>query len=757
MCDATTTTKTTPTEPMTIIQLPGIAAHPEDLTERLQNALAAQPEGYQPRTHHFLPGGAPRYINRLILETSPYLLQHAHNPVNWYPWSEEAFRTAAALDRPILLSVGYSTCHWCHVMERESFEDEEIAAFINANFIAIKVDREERPDVDGVYMTAVQLMTGGGGWPMTVVMTADKRPFFGGTYFPARDGDRGARIGFLTILRRLVEAYANDKARIAETAARLSEAILKTNEHARREGVPGPEALATAAVALANRYDGVHGGFGRAPKFPRPSTYGLLLRYWRRTNDAAALKIVTHSLTKMKDGGIYDHVGGGFARYSTDERWLVPHFEKMLYDNAQLAVAYTELYQATGDAEAARVARDVLDYVLHEMTGDEGGFYSATDADSEGEEGKFFVWTPAELEEVLGHDRARAVSAYYGVTARGNFEGHNILNVTRSHEEVAAELELTPDELKSVLETSRKMLYDAREKRVHPLLDDKVLTEWNGQMIGAFARAGLALDEPRYVDAAKRAADFVLAVLVVDDRVLRAYRAKKARHLGVLEDYAFFVAALIDVFEATGETKYLERALALQSRQNDLFADDADGAYFTTADDGEALLVREKPIYDGAQPAGNSVAAMNLLRLAELTGDHAHTKRAESIFRTFGESLERGAMECPQLAQALDFHLDRTKQIVIVESEAGTGAALLDTVRTAYQPNRVLVRVVEEDVAEMAKTIPLLEGKRVMGDARATAYVCFQQTCKKPTSDPKELADQVAEITPIEAAKLQLR
>ena len=739
------------------IQLPGIAAHPNDLTARLRAALDGQPPNYEPRTHHFTPDGAPKYINRLILETSPYLLQHAHNPVNWYPWSEEAFETAAAKNLPVLLSVGYSTCHWCHVMERESFEDEEIAAYINANFIAIKVDREERPDVDGVYMTAVQLMTGRGGWPMTVVMTPDKRPFFGGTYFPPRDGDRGARIGFLTILQRLVEAYATDRQRIAETAAKLSEAIQKTNEHARSEGVPGPEALATAAAALANRYDSTHGGFGRAPKFPRPSTFGLLLRYWRRSDDPAALKIVTHSLTKMKDGGIYDHVAGGFARYSTDERWLVPHFEKMLYDNAQLAVAYTEMFQATGDAEAARVTRDVLDYVLREMTGDEGGFYSATDADSEGEEGKFFVWTPAEIEEVLGHDRAKVVAAYYGVTARGNFEGLNILNVTRSHEDVAAEVELTPDELKAVLETSRKMLYDARKKRIHPLLDDKVLTEWNGQMIGAFARAGLALDEPKYVAAAKRAADFVLAKLVKDDRVLRAYRAGRAKHLGVLEDYAFLIAALLDVFEATGGTTYLERALALQAKQDDLFGDDEGGGYFTTADDGEALLVREKPIYDGAQPAGNSVAAMNLLRLAELTGDDAHTKRAESIFRAFGEALKRGAMECPQLAQALDFHLDRTKQIVIVETAPGAGAELLAVVRTAYQPNRVLVRAIEKDVASMAKTIPLLEGKRVMGDAQATAYVCFQQTCKKPTSDPTELAEQIAEVTRIEAMKLDLR
>ena len=495
-CDAAKpqTRKTMPT-PETI-QLPGAEPFSGELAKQLRAALEKQGPDYVPRTHH-LEGARPKYINRLILETSPYLLQHAHNPVNWYPWGDEAFETAARLGRPVLLSVGYSTCHWCHVMERESFEDEEIAAYINAHFVAIKVDREERPDVDGVYMTAVQLMTGGGGWPMTVVMSPDRRPFFGGTYFPARDGDRGARIGFLTVLERLADAYATDRERVTESAQRLSEAILKTQSHDASEGVPGTGALVKAAAALVGRFDAEHGGFGRAPKFPRPSTYELLLRYWRRSGDDGARRVVTHSLSKMKNGGIYDHVGGGFARYSTDARWLVPHFEKMLYDNAQLATLYTETWQATGDDELARVVRDILDYVLREMTSDQGGFYSATDADSEGEEGKFFVWSPKEIDELLGEDRARAVKAYYGVTAAGNFEGHNIFEVTRTHGAVAAELGTSADELKKVLAESRKLLYDAREKRIHPLLDDKVLTEWNGQMIGAFARAGLALDEPR--------------------------------------------------------------------------------------------------------------------------------------------------------------------------------------------------------------------------------------------------------------------
>lgn len=737
----------------TTLALPGADPYTPELVAKMKAALASQGPDYEPRTHHHEPDGAPKYINRLIFETSPYLLQHAHNPVNWFPWGDEAFALAEKLGRPVFLSVGYSTCHWCHVMERESFEDPEIAAYINTHFVPIKVDREERPDVDSVYMTAVQLMTGRGGWPMTVVMTPDRIPFFGGTYFPPRDGDRGAQIGFLTILQRLAGAYETDRPRILDSAKRLAEAIKKTNEHEASPGVPGTEALATAAAALANRYDPTFGGFGRAPKFPRPSTYELMLRYWRRTQDPKALEIVRHSLARMKDGGIYDHVGGGFARYSTDAKWLVPHFEKMLYDNAQLASAYTQLYRATNDEEFARVVRDILDYVLREMTSDEGGFYSATDADSEGEEGKFFVWTPAQIEAVVG-DRAKYVNAYYGVTERGNFEGHNILNVTKSHEDVASALGVTVDELKTGLAEARQQLYDAREKRIHPILDDKVLTEWNGQMIGAFAAAGFALGEPKYIAAARRAADFVLAELTRDGRLLRAYRAGEAKHLGVLEDYAFFIAGLLDLFEASGEVAYLERAKALQADQDRLFADEA-GGYFGTATDGEALLVREKPIYDGAQPSGNSVAAMNLLRLHELTSDDALRARADGVLRTFGEALKRGAMENPKMALALDFRLDRVKQIVVVEAEPDAGAPLVEVLRKRFLPNSVVVVLAEDAVDEAAKTIPLVEGKRAMGDAKATAYVCFQQTCKKPTSDPKLLAEQLEDVEKIEATPLQ--
>ncbi|MEQ8276662.1 MAG: thioredoxin domain-containing protein [Deltaproteobacteria bacterium] len=738
------------------IALPGADPHPDALAARMREALAAQGRGYVPRTHHLEPGGAPKYTNRLIFETSPYLLQHAHNPVNWFAWGDEAFALAKTLGRPVLLSVGYSTCHWCHVMERESFEDEEIAAFINQHFVAIKVDREERPDVDSVYMTAVQLMTGRGGWPMTVVMTPDRVPFFGGTYFPARDGDRGASIGFLTLLRRLAEAYATDQPRIAETARRLTEAMNQSNAASPSAGVPGDEALTSAAALLVNRFDPEYGGFGRAPKFPRPSTYELLLRYWRRTGDDGPLHVVRHSLDHMKDGGIYDHVGGGFARYSTDAKWLVPHFEKMLYDNAQLVAVFTELYQATNDAEYERVTRDVLDYVLREMTSDEGGFFSATDADSEGEEGKFFVWSPNEIREVVGAERAKFVEAYYGVTDAGNFEGHNILAVDRSHADVARELGVTEDALRASLAESRKLLYEAREKRIHPLLDDKVLVEWNAQMLGAMARAGFVFAEPKYVAAAKRAADFIESKMTKDGRLLRAYRAGHAKHSGVLEDHAFLVAALIDVFEATGEIQYLERAIRTQSTQDRLFRDDTDGAYFSTPSDGEALLVREKPIYDGAQPSGNSVTAMNLLRLGALTSEAKYVERADAVLKAFGEALKRGAAECPKLASALDFRLDRAKEVVIVEAEEGSGAALIDVVRKTFVPNRVLTVVTAGDVDDLADKLPVVEGKRVLKEARATAYVCFQQSCQAPTSDPTTLEKQLLDVVKIQALPLAL-
>jgi uncharacterized protein len=724
--------------------LPGAEPHPEQLRKELERALAKKDSKYRPRTHHLESNGQPKFINRLILETSPYLLQHAHNPVNWFAWGPEAFQRAAKLGRPVLLSVGYSTCHWCHVMERESFEDEEIAAYINAHFVAIKVDREERPDIDSIYMTAVQMMTGRGGWPMTVVMTPNKEPFFGGTYFPPRDGARGARVGFLTILKRLHGAFTDEPAQIASQAQRLSQAVQKAAAPAAPTTLPGPSSLVDAAKALNGRFDPQLGGFGRAPKFPRPSSYELMLRYWRRTGDPKALRIVTLSLDSMIRGGIYDHLAGGFHRYSTDRQWLVPHFEKMLYDNAQLTLLLLEAYQATGAKRYSAVAQETLEYVAREMTSPEGGFYSATDADSEGHEGTFFVWTPAQIKAVLGDEQAKIANAYYGVTEAGNFEGKNILNRPRSIDEVAASLKIPNKELEKTMIEVRAKLLAARSQREHPLLDDKIIMEWNGQMISAFARGALVLNRPEHARQAERAATFILEHMKSDrEGFRRTYRKGQARHHAVLEDHAFFIAGLLDLYETTGHTRWLEAAIETEKVQEDLFLDREKGAFFATRRDGEALLAREKPTYDGAQPSGNSLAALNLLRLYELTSNEHYRGLAEQMFIALGATLERGAGASPKLATGLDFLLDRPKEIVIVRGE-DSDEAMMDVVRKTFLPNRVLVTVDEADATSVAKLIPFLEGKRAR-KGKTTAYVCMARVCLAPTSDPAKLEQQLVQ------------
>ncbi|MFT4570808.1 MAG: hypothetical protein ACI91F_001685, partial [Candidatus Binatia bacterium] len=480
--------------------VPGIESDSERVELALREVLATKAADYKPRTRHLRDDGEPQFVNRLIRETSPYLLQHAHNPVNWYPWSEEAFERAKAENKPVLLSVGYSTCHWCHVMEHESFEDTEIAALINQRFVAIKVDREERPDVDDVYMKAVHLLNNRGGWPMTVMLTDNKQPFFGGTYFPARDGDRGARKGFQTILIELADSYASDRDTIVTRAAELSEKIRRASLPARPGNIPGPEALAAIAARFSSSFDATWGGFGRAPKFPRPVELQFLLRAWRRSGDPKLLKMVTHTLDKIAAGGVHDHIGGGFHRYSTDQRWLVPHFEKMLYDNAQLADIYTQAWQATGDPEFEATVRDILEYVALEMTAPHGAFYSATDADNptpEGhmEEGGFFTWTPAEVRAATDKDNAEALIAWFAISEKGNFDGRSIPFTPRGRIEVSNSLELETAELERRVEAGRADLYAVRSKRLAPLRDDKILVSWNGLMIGAFARAGLAFNE----------------------------------------------------------------------------------------------------------------------------------------------------------------------------------------------------------------------------------------------------------------------
>ncbi|MFW6086138.1 MAG: thioredoxin domain-containing protein [Myxococcota bacterium] len=735
--------------------LPGLGDGDPALTARLEKALAAKGPDYEPRTHHLEPDGSPTYTNRLIEETSPYLLQHAHNPVSWYPWGDDAFERARRENKPVLLSIGYSTCHWCHVMERESFEDVEIARYINENYVPIKVDREERPDVDDIYMRAVKMLSGRGGWPMTTLLTPDRKPFFGGTYFPARDGDRGARKGFLTILKEMKEEYDRDREDVVARAEKLSRRLRSASEPAPPGDVPGPGPVKRAVSMIERRFDDEWGGFGRAPKFPRPANLELLLRHHRRTGEAESLRMVTETLERMAAGGIYDQVGGGFHRYATDRRWLVPHFEKMLYDNAQLVPVYLAAHQVTGQERFAEVAAETLDYIQREMTDPNGGFYSATDADSETpdgehEEGYFFTWTPAELERTLGADLAGTVRAYYGVTSNGNFEGRTILHRPREDAEVAAELDLTVDALRERIDEADAKLLEARSTRPPPLRDEKILTAWNGLMISAFARAGLVLDEPAHVATAEKSADFLLREMRDDDgRLRRSFKDGRARHAAYLNDYAFLIRGLLDLYEASSEPGWLEQAVALQERLDQHHWDPA-GGYFMTADDHEELLVRDKPLYDGALPSGNSVAVMNLLRLAELTQEQEHRERAERSLAAFAQHLARSPTASPQMLSALERYHDVPLEVFIVAPEGEADPdPLVTRVRSAYLPNGPFVVTREGDALDRhAVLVPLLEGKRAQQE-RVTAYVCERGRCELPTSDPAQLARQLEKVHPL--------
>jgi uncharacterized protein YyaL (SSP411 family) len=728
--------------------LPGAPSVPSALARRLAHALAGKGPGYRPHTRHLRDDGTPRFTNRLILETSPYLLQHAHNPVDWYPWGEEAFARARRESRPVLLSVGYSTCHWCHVMEEESFEDEEIARYLNEHYVAIKVDREERPDLDEAYMSAVQAVSGSGGWPMTVWLTPERKPFYGGTYFPPRDGDHGRRRGFLSLLRALHDFFAERPLAVAEQADALTEAVRRLAAPEAGDRLPDAGALRAAYAALAGDFDPEHGGFGGAPRFPSPPVLDFLLRYHRRTGEAHALEMVTRTLEAMAAGGIRDHVGGGFHRYATDVGWGVPHFEKTLYDNAQLAVVYLDAFQATGRAEFAAVAREILDWLAREMSDARGGFWSATDADSAGEEGTFFVWTRAQLDAVLEPGEAAAVAAFYGVTDAGNFHGATVLHVARPLGAVAADIGTAPEGLATTLATAREKLRTARAMRPAPATDTKVLAAWNGLAISAFARGAAVLDDDGYRARARAAAAFVLDHMRDGERLRRSDGATVG---GFLDDYAFMAAGLVDLYEATFDPRWLREALALQAVLARDFWDDAGGGFFATARDAEPGLARAKPASDSVVPSGNAVAAETALRLAEFTGDDTHRRRADDTLRALGAALARAPTSAPRLLAALDFRLDRAKEIVIVApAGAPDGAApLLAEVRRIYLPNRVLTVAAEgAPLAAQAAVVPLAEGKTALG-GHATAYVCEQGVCALPTADAGVLAAQLARVVPL--------
>ena len=678
--------------------------------------------------------------NRLAAETSPYLLQHAENPVDWYPWGPEALARAAELDRPIFLSIGYSACHWCHVMERESFEDERIAQLINASFVPIKVDREERPDLDELYMKYVQSTTGAGGWPMSVFWPPAGEPFFGGTYFPPVR--RFGRPGFDEVLASIERTWQGDRTKLARATEWFRDQLAKETG-ARTVEVLDPHVLQTATERLLGQFDATWGGFGGAPKFPHAIDLAALLRHWQRSSAETSLSAFAITLDRMKDGGIWDQLGGGFHRYSTDERWLIPHFEKMLYDNALLVPVYLDGFLATGNDEWARIAREACEWCLREMTTPEGGFASAQDADSEGVEGKFFAWTPDDLIDVLGRERGIRAAAWWGVTEDGNFEhGMSALWRERSPAAVAEELRLPVDELEAEMREARTALFAARSKRVAPATDDKVLAAWNGLMIGALARAHQALDEPRFLDAARAAARYVLTDMrQTDGRLFATARHGRAHLNAYLDDYAFTIQGLIDLYQSDFDPTWLREALELCAVVEREFADPEHGGYFTTGISHEVLLARLKSPQDGALPSGNGVHAANLLRLAELCGRGDLAQRAERVLLSVGGLVNRFPHAFSQTILASDLAAGDPQEVVVAgELDHPNVRAMLRAVRASYRPQRVVALADRRADPELT---PLV-ANRTPASSGARAYVCENYACQRPADTTAELEPQLA-------------
>ncbi len=700
--------------------------------------------------------------NRLSQEKSPYLLQHAHNPVDWYPWGEEAFAKARREDKPIFLSIGYSTCHWCHVMERESFEDPSVAEILNAHFVSIKVDREELPHVDSLYMQAVIQMTGQGGWPLTVFLTPDLKPFYGGTYFPPED--RWGRSGLKSLLTGIANAWRQKRQELLRSGESLTQA-LQAAELTRGVGqVPIDESLLTQAFEHSSAsYDETFGGFEPAPKFPRAHALSFLLRYLKRGKSPQALEMVEKTLTEMHRGGMYDHLGGGFHRYSTDRQWRIPHFEKMLYDQAILTRAYLEAHQATGNEAYAQIAREIFEYVLRDLTSPEGSFYCAEDADSapdpsrpeEKEEGAFYLWTSKELEELLGSEEAKLLSFVFGMEPGGNaisdptgeLHGKNVLYLARAAEEAAKKFGLSVEEVKKKLDEGKKRLLETRLKRPRPHLDDKVLTDWNGLMIGSLAFGSRVLDEPRYAQAAQRAADFILKHLMRrDGRLLHRYREGQAAVLATLEDYAFFIVGLVDLYEATFESKYLAEAKRLTGEMVRLFWDDSKGGFFMTGSDAEQLLVRQKELYDGAIPSGNSVAALALLRVGRLTQSQGFEQKAKQLFDSFSAELRQNPPAYTQSLIALDFALGPSKEIVIAGPAADPATQeMIRAVYSAFLPNKVVALHPPGRAGQAIEALVPFLKEQVALEGKGTVYVCQNYTCDLPTSDLQKLRDLLAQ------------
>ena len=702
--------------------------------------------------------GGPDF-NRLVFEGSPYLLQHATNPVDWFPWGAEGFAKARAEDKPIFLSIGYSTCHWCHVMEHESFEDADVAALLNASFVAIKVDREERPDIDEVYMTFCQAITGAGGWPMTIVMTPEQKPFFAGTYFPKRALQ--GRSGMLDLLPRIVEAWTKDRSRLLADAEHVTSSIRASLEAGASSEAKkiDPQSIDRAAHELAARFDAHEGGFGSAPKFPMAHELRLLLRRDLRRrasiagDDLHALAMVETTLRALARGGIHDQIGSGFHRYSTDRRWLVPHFEKMLYDQATLAQAYVEAFELTRNREYETVARDIFDYVLRDARTAQGGFRSAVDADSAGAEGLFYTWTPSELVAVLGDDDGAFAADIFGVTLAGQVRdgasaiGRSVLHLEQPLSLIAAQKNIDSEELRARLASVRARLFAARELRVPPRIDDKILTDWNGLMIAALCKGARAFDEPKYARAALECADFVLDHLRDDKgRLLKRYRDGEAALPALLDDYAFLIAGLIELYETDFDPRWLERAIGFCTTMLEKFWDEKSGGFFTTASDGEALLLRVKSAEDGAIPSGNSVAALDLLRIARLTGDNAYEARAEELLRAFAKDIERAPSAFSEMLIAHDFATGPSFEIVIAgRLDADDTRAMLRALRERFLPNAVIVFRPDggpegESEPPIARLAPYTRDQKCLG-GKATAYVCRDFACAAPTNDPGKMIE----------------
>jgi len=673
-----------------------------------------------------------KFTNRLVHETSPYLQQHAHNPVDWYPWGEEAFARARAESKPVLLSVGYSACHWCHVMEHESFENEEIAALMNDLFVNIKVDREERPDVDEIYMNAVQMLTGRGGWPMTVFLTPEGKPFYGGTYFPPVD--RHNLPGFPKILTAVARAY---KERPQDVEKATSQILGNLEKMGHRQETAQPlrsEALANAAAGLAQHVDHTHGGIGGAPKFPNSMVFALFLRQYRTTGNELYLQMTTLMLRKMAAGGVYDHLGGGFHRYAVDERWLVPHFEKMLYDNALLTRLYLEAYQVTAEPLFRRVVEEILAYVEREMLRPGGGFYSTQDADSEGQEGKFFIWSREEVMNLLGEEVGEIFSRYYDVTDVGNFEHHNILHPTLTVPQLAKLFRRDEESAGRLLAEAKHTLFTVRERRVKPGRDDKILTSWNGLMLSAFIEAYKVLGKRRYLEIARQTTDFLLACLYQDGRLLRSYKDGQAKFNAYLDDYAFLAATLIDLYEATFEEVYLQRATEVMETLLARFWDEKEGGFFFTSDDHEVLITRSKPAFDGSIPSGNSAAVLNLLRLSYLTENQNYLTKAEQVLRLFYEAVEQNPFGFSNMLCALDFYLSRPREIVLLgDKNAAETREMLSRIHSLFIPNKTIRCLDPRDQA--GAPMPSILSGRTQIEGKLTVYVCHNFTCSLPVPD----------------------